>query len=126
MEVDIATNTQDEQPKIYPPLQLPDGYSFPETGVYLPPSAHYTEVPLDEEDQNRIGLIIGKNGFYFKRITEAARVYYLWYNPKRCAVEIWGPEKRLGNAIGRVKNRLQAAKEIAEKKSQPETGDSMV
>ena len=122
MHLDSSTSMEtDTPPKVYPPLQLPQGYSFPAQGVYCPPSAHYTEVPLSEEDESRIGLIIGKGGFYFKRITEAARVYYMWYNPQRHAVEIWGPENRLGNAIQRVKNRLIVAKEKAEMSTQGQT-----
>ena len=117
------STTMETEPtlKTYPPLQLPQGYQFPAQGVYCPPSAHYTEVPLSEEDESRIGLIIGKGGFYFKRITEAARVYYMWFNPQRHAVEIWGPENRLGNAIERVKKRLIAAKEKAEMSTQVQT-----
>ena len=45
----------------------------------------------------------------------------MWFNPQRHAVEIWGPENRLGNAIERVKKRLIAAKEKAEMSTQVQT-----
>lgn len=80
------------------------GYTTP--GQYNPPDAFYTEVPLTDDDIMVIGTIIGKQGFYFKAITKASRSKYIWFNPERKAVEIWGSENSLPHAVRRVWQRI--------------------
>lgn len=106
--------TQAPPPPAYPPpAPLPRGYAYPATGVYEPPpNTHFTEVPLSPDEVAIIGTIIGRGGFYFKRITEAARVHYIYYKEDRAAIEVWGPEFRLQNAVDRIKRRIEAAKEV--------------
>jgi hypothetical protein len=95
----------------FPPHVLPRGYEYNMPGQYNPPvNTHYTEVRVPEDLVAHMGAVIGKNGFYFKAITQASRVYYIWYNPARKAVEVWGPERRLGNAIGRIIRRFDTAR----------------
>lgn len=100
-------------PAYPPPPPLPRGYAYPATGVYEPPPhTHFTEVALSPDEAAIIGTIIGRGGFYFKRITEAARVHYIYYKEDRAAIEVWGPEFRLKNAVDRIKRRIEAAKEV--------------
>jgi hypothetical protein len=124
-------------PPTFPPaISLPNGYEYPQSGVYAPPPhTHYVEVPLSTEEVGIIGTIIGRGGFYFKKITEAARVHYIFYRPERSVVEVWGPEHSLRNAVGRIKRRIQAAKDmlverdrIRARASEPQdiTGEDMV
>jgi len=98
---------------------LPVGYEYPEKGVYdPPPHTHYTEIAIGPDEVDIIGVVIGRGGYYFKKITEAARVHYIFYKPERGTIEIWGPEFRLKNAADRVRRRIQAAKDkIAERRA---------
>ena len=94
-----------------PPHVLPHGFAYNTPGTYNPPlHSHYSEVRVPDDLLPHMGSVIGKAGFYFKAITQAARVYYIWFNPARQAVEVWGPERRLGNAIGRILRRFDAAR----------------
>jgi hypothetical protein len=126
-----TTETLDATPDVQPMdnQDAPPSEALPETsavadvpakfqhivnGVYSPPNAFYTQVSLTDDDVRYIGLIIGRGGFYFKKITEAARVDYIWYDPDRKAIEIWGPERRLLNAVNRVHARIhRVRKEVA-------------
>ena len=101
------------QPTFPVAIPLPVGYDYPQSGVYSPPPhTHYTEVPLSPDTVAIIGTVIGRGGFYFKKITEAARVHYIFYRPERSVVEVWGPEHSLRNAVGRINRRIQAAKDM--------------
>jgi len=101
-------NSEEIQAK-YPIRNLPPGYSI-NPGVYSPPNAFYCEVPLEEGEDELMGGVIGRHGFYFKAITSATKVYYIWYAEERKVIEIWGPEKRLPLAIERVRQRIDRVK----------------
>jgi hypothetical protein len=84
----------------------PARFSHIVKGVYNPPNYHYTEVALEESHRSLIGRIIGRDGFYFKAITAAARIAYIWYNDSRNAIEVWGYHDRLQDAVERIKARV--------------------
>jgi hypothetical protein len=119
---DVDTTSEVVHPVVLPEKtheekeDVPDKFKHIVNGVYSPPNAFYTQVSLTDEDIKYIGLIIGRSGFYFKKITQAARVDYIWYDPDRKAIEIWGSERRLLNAVNRVHARIhRVRKEIAAK-----------
>lgn len=82
------------------------GWGYTTPGAYNPPNAFYTEVPLPLDAIPYIGIIIGKAGYYFKAITKASRAKYIWFNPLRGVVEVWGSERSLPHACRRVIQRI--------------------
>jgi hypothetical protein len=54
----------------------------------------YQPVPVPKDLIPHMGLIIGKEGFYFKKITEASGVMLIWYNKREEIVEIFGGQTR--------------------------------
>ena len=65
---------------------------------YAPPDAHYCQVDLKDADRDLVMRIIGREGVHFKRITEMAKVEYIWWSKDRNVVEIWGPFNKMTNA----------------------------
>ena len=83
-------------------------------GVYTPPlfeeGVSKTYVYVDPEDDHLMGLVIGKNGYYFKAITHASRTRYIWYNRNTHLIEIWGAAHCLMNAVQRINHRIDFVK----------------
>lgn len=74
----------------------------PVTGYYSPPQLDKTlnmsimQVPEDMTD--RIGLVIGKNGYFFKYITLWSGAVYIFYRNETNTIEIWGTPKSIEKA----------------------------
>jgi hypothetical protein len=60
---------------------------------YNPPIAHYCHISVNDYDEEHILKAIGKNGFFFKKITEDCNANYIWWNKEKCIIEIWGSYK---------------------------------
>lgn len=58
---------------------------------YNPPIAHYCHVSVKDYDTDFILKAIGKNGFFFKKITQNCDANYIWWNKENSVIEIWGP-----------------------------------
>jgi len=81
--------------------QWPPGYSVQRTGqvewmpmgngVYSPPVLHYgiavTYMALDPKEYQILGLIIGKQGIHFKKITELSGALYIF--ARHQWIEVW-------------------------------------
>lgn len=100
---------------IHPPPRMPPNYVFT-PGEYNPPDAFYCEVPLEEGEASLMGTVIGADGFYFKAITSATKVYYIWFARNRGVVEVWGPEARLPLAMERIRQRIDRVKDQREER----------
>jgi hypothetical protein len=85
--------------------------NVPPKNVYTPPDAHYTEARVPEDLVAHMGMVIGRDGSVFKAITSASRCKYLWYDASRSAVEVWGPEACLSDALQRLTDRFEACRE---------------
>lgn len=109
--------SQDDCGTIFPVRNLPYNYSFT-PGTYNPPDAFYCEVKLNPDEPSLMRTVIGREGFYFKAITSATKVYYIWYSRERSVVEIWGPESRLELAMERVRQRIDRVKMIRQEKEE--------
>jgi hypothetical protein len=48
----------------------------------------YCEINVPEDLLENIGYVIGKNGYYFKKITEASGVSFIWFNKDNKTIEI--------------------------------------
>ena len=60
---------------------------------YNPPIAHYCHVSVSNVPDSTMLKIIGKNGFFFKKITQQCQANYLWWNKESKVIEIWGSHK---------------------------------
>lgn len=49
----------------------------------------YSEIPVPKELIGDIGYVIGRNGYYFKKITEASGASFIWFNKNTSVVEIY-------------------------------------
>ena len=58
---------------------------------YNPPVSHYTELDVSEYDEAFMFSFVGKGGKRHYWMTRKLCVDYLWYDPKRKVIEIWGP-----------------------------------
>jgi hypothetical protein len=92
-------------------------------GVYTPPlfeeGVCKTYVYVDPADDHLMGLVIGKNGYYFKAITRASRTRYIWYNKQTHLIEIWGSAHCLMNAVQRIHRRIDLVKEYLSSVPEP-------
>lgn len=71
----------------------------PVTNVYSPPCLHHgvhmRSIPFvisgrEYPSSQMIGRLIGKNGWFFKYVTETSRSLYIFYQPTTRHIEIWG------------------------------------
>ena len=75
-------------------------------GVYNPPAnAFYTQIVLPAYITPAI--FIGRDGCYFKKITEQSQSQYIWYDDVRGVIEVWGPEWSLQPALRRLRQRME-------------------
>ena len=58
--------------------------------VYNPPIAHYCHVSVAHMNIESILKAIGKQGFFFKKITWDCNANYIWWNKEKNVIEIWG------------------------------------
>jgi len=73
---------------------------------YNPPlGSPYTQIDSKFE-ADIIRQVIGREGCYFKQITQRTGVYYIWHHREKGYIEIWGPEENLKKAINQIHNRL--------------------
>ena len=80
-------------------------------GEYNPPiNAFYTQVTVPDEINPAI--MIGREGFYLKRITEHSGAQYIWYDRERKVVEVWGPEYTLPLAVHFLNKRIRKLTDI--------------
>jgi hypothetical protein len=49
----------------------------------------YAEIQVPSDLIGNIGYVIGRNGFYFKKITEASGTSYIWFNKKTGNIEVY-------------------------------------
>jgi hypothetical protein len=74
-------------------------------GEYNPPiNAFYTQISVP--DGINVAVLIGKDGCYFKKMTEKSGAQYIWYDKERNVVEVWGPEYTLPLALHFLKKRF--------------------
>ena len=74
-------------------------------GEYNPPNnAFYTQVLVPVGIN--ISILIGKDGCYFKKITEMSGAQYIWYDKERNVVEVWGREHTLPLALHLLTKRF--------------------
>jgi hypothetical protein len=72
--------------------------------AYNPPNTFYSQVTLPAHICPE--QFMGKEGYHLKRITDVARVDYLWYDFTRGVIEVWGPHLRLARAIDILQRRM--------------------
>ena len=55
---------------------------------YNPPIAHYCHISVSHLNDTDILKIIGKSGYFFKKITEDCNANYIWWNKENKVIEI--------------------------------------
>lgn len=83
---------------------------------YEEQNTHYRHIRLNEQEENNIWRIMGKEGKVFKAITNRSRCKYIWYNKEKGVIEIWGPYDTLMTADELVKERINKCVNNEEKK----------
>ena len=58
--------------------------------MYNPPNAHYTQFDVSYKTFDEMKEIMGKNGKYFKEMTQDLGLDYIWWDKSRMVIEIWG------------------------------------
>lgn len=66
---------------------------YPSIGGYHD-GLFFQSIPVPSDLQKDIGMVIGKEGFYFKKITEASGVMLIWYNKREQTIEVFGGQTR--------------------------------
>ena len=74
--------------------------------MYNPPiNTDYAHFYVTDNVHKIMPLVIGKNGYFFKKITTKTNMLYIWYNDKK--IELWGPHSHIENAKNKIKNRIE-------------------
>ena len=76
------------------------------SGVYNPPREHPMMVMDATFEPDVMKQVIGRDGCYFKQITEQTGVSYIWHQRDTNKVEIWGPQNLLQLAVSSIQYRL--------------------
>ena len=85
----------------------------PVPGVYSPPVLHshlwWNQLDVPDNCRDLCGRVIGKQGYFLKRITEASRALYIFLHGSR--FEIWGlSSEGVARARDMVWRRIQVQK----------------
>ena len=70
---------------------------------YDPPIAHYSQLDVSEYSDEQMLSFIGKDGHRFYGLTTKLGLNYLWWDPERKVVELWGSYSSLNRG---AKDRL--------------------
>ena len=74
----------------------------PVQGFYSPPRLdhhlQYVMVEVSQDLQENMGRVIGKNGYYFKYITQWSGAVYIFYRDDLKCIEIWGNQDAITRA----------------------------
>jgi hypothetical protein len=57
---------------------------------YNPPIGHYSQLDVSEYSDDQMLTFIGKGGHRFYGLTSKLKLNYLWWDPDRKVVELWG------------------------------------
>lgn len=75
---------------------------------YSPPRLHPEVIRYDIQVplwfQDKIGLLIGRQGSNFIRITEQSNCYYIFYRSITGKIEIWGLRENVMKAVRKIYN----------------------
>ena len=70
-------------------MSVPSLYEILAESGSFPNVEGYSEIPVPNDLVENIGYVIGREGFYFKKITEASGTSYIWFNKKTSRIEIY-------------------------------------
>ena len=76
------------------------------SGVYNPPREHPMMTMDATFEPEVMKQVIGRDGCYFKQITEQTGVSYIWHQRDANKIEIWGPQNLLQLAVSSIQYRL--------------------
>lgn len=66
---------------------------------YAPPLDYPMETISGNFEKDVLKQVIGRDGCYFKQITENSGVKYIWHRRETNQIEVWGPQHCIQQAI---------------------------
>ena len=76
------------------------------SGVYNPPRDQQMITMDASFEPDVMKQVIGRDGCYFKQITDQTGVSYIWHQRNTRKVEIWGPQNLLQLAVSSIQYRI--------------------
>lgn len=77
-----------------------------QSNTYNPPREFpMTSIPAQFET-DVLKQVIGRDGCYFKQITEQTGVKYIWHHRDTQMIEVWGPEQSISLAVSSIQYRF--------------------
>ena len=71
--------------------------------IYIPESGPITSPIISKI----VGLIVGKNGWWLKQLTQDTQLHYIWFNNHDIGVfQLWGRPERLPYAVTLLQQRI--------------------
>ena len=77
-----------------------------QAGGYEPPRDYPMQTISANFEQDVIKQVIGRDGCYFKQITQQTGVKYIWHKRDTNQIEIWGPQNCIPLAVSSIQYRI--------------------
>jgi hypothetical protein len=75
-------------------------------GGYEPPREYPMQIISGNFEPDVIKQVIGRDGCYFKQITQQTGVKYIWHKRETNQIEIWGPQNCIPLAVSSIQYRI--------------------
>ena len=77
-----------------------------QAGGYEPPREYPMQTISGNFEPDVIKQVIGRDGCYFKQITQQTGVKYIWHKRETNQIEIWGPQNCIPLAVSSIQYRI--------------------
>ena len=97
------------QPKTYnwsDPLHIPP---FPQE--------FYSSICVKNASVELIKMLVGKNGFYLKQLTENNNMCYIWHDQNEKLIKIWGEESKHNTISKQIISKMNQLHKYIKKKN---------
>ena len=74
--------------------------------TYNPPREYPMVSLMAQFEPDVMKQVIGRDGCYFKQITEQTGVKYIWHHRETQMIEVWGPEQCISLAVSSIHHRF--------------------
>ena len=100
-------------------------YNQQNSGVYNPPREQQMITMDASFEPDVLKQVIGRDGCYFKQITEQTGVSYIWHQRDSKKIEIWGPQNLLQLAVSSIQYRIYMVMMKMSQNNQPLSPNSI-
>ena len=91
-------------------IQDEDIYDYKSVEHKPPFNTDYTELNVDDCDEEVMRLTVGNNGKNFNKITEDNKIAYIYHNKDTNKIEIWGKKEKLNKVKQQITNYINWSK----------------